>query len=63
MTMQSQLGSTLKWEPLEASGKGKSISVVIFCFSWRACKAMHKDSGKKSAFEKSHYNYLSNGRV
>lgn len=63
MTMKSQSGRALKWEPLEVSGKGKSISVVIFCFSWRASKAMHEDSGKKFAFEKSHYNYLSNGMV
>ena len=46
MTMKLQLERALKWEPLEASGKGKSISVVIFCFSWRASKAMHEDSGK-----------------
>lgn len=63
MTMKSQLGRALKWEPLEASGKGKSISVVIFCFSWRAGKAMHEDSGENLPLKNSHYNYLSNGRV
>lgn len=40
------IGKGIKREPLEASGKGKSISIVIFCFSWRASKAMHEDSGK-----------------
>lgn len=40
------IGKGIKREPLEASGKGKSISVVILCFSWRASEAMHADSGK-----------------
>lgn len=45
MTMKSQSGRALKREPLEASSKGKSISVVIFCLPWRASKARREDGG------------------
>lgn len=46
MTMKSQSGRALKREPLEASGKGKSISLVIFCLPGRASEARHEDRGQ-----------------
>lgn len=45
MTMASPSGRGLKRAPLEASGHGKSISLVIVCLPWRASKARQEDRG------------------